>query len=58
MAFGIEAIAELDDPVGSIIGEWKRPNGLNIQRVRVPLGVIGIIYSPDQTSQQMPVLYA
>ena len=44
MACGIEAIAELDDPIGSIIGEWERPNGLNIQRVRVPLGVIGIIY--------------
>ena len=44
MACGIEAIAELEDPIGSIIGEWERPNGLNIQRVRVPLGVIGIIY--------------
>ncbi len=44
MAAGIEAVAELPDPVGAIIAEWLRPNGLRIQRVRVPLGVIGIIY--------------
>ena len=43
-AQGVESIAEFDDPVGSLIGEWQRPNGLRIQRVRVPLGVIGIIY--------------
>lgn len=44
MAAGLEAIAKLDDPVGDIMSEWDRPNGLEIQRVRVPLGVIGIIY--------------
>jgi len=44
MAEGLEAIAKLDDPVGDVIGQWERPNGLKIQRVRVPLGVIGIIY--------------
>ena len=44
MAKGLEDIAELDDPVGAIMAEWTRPNGLQIQRVRVPLGVIGIIY--------------
>ena len=44
MATGLEAIAELADPVGDIITEWQRPNGLRIARVRVPLGVIGIIY--------------
>ena len=44
MAKGLEDIARLDDPVGSIMAEWDRPNGLQIQRVRVPLGVIGIIY--------------
>jgi glutamate-5-semialdehyde dehydrogenase len=44
MAKGLEDIAKLDDPVGSIMAEWDRPNGLQIQRVRVPLGVIGIIY--------------
>jgi len=44
MARGVEAIAELPNPVGKIIAEWDRPNGLKVQRVRVPLGVIGIIY--------------
>ncbi|MBT8080704.1 MAG: glutamate-5-semialdehyde dehydrogenase [Gammaproteobacteria bacterium] len=44
MARGIEAIIELPDPVGRVIAEFERPNGLNIQRVAVPLGVIGIIY--------------
>jgi len=37
-------IAKLEDPVGSVIADWDRPNGLNIQRVRTPLGVIGVIY--------------
>ncbi|MDJ0910725.1 MAG: glutamate-5-semialdehyde dehydrogenase [Woeseiaceae bacterium] len=44
MAAGLEAIAELPDPVGKVVAEWDRPNGLHIQRVSVPLGVIGIIY--------------
>jgi glutamate-5-semialdehyde dehydrogenase len=44
MAAGVEAIAELPDPIGKCIAEWNRPNGLKVQRVRVPLGVIGIIY--------------
>jgi glutamate-5-semialdehyde dehydrogenase len=44
MAAGIEAVAGLPDPVGKVIAEWERPNGLRIQRVTVPLGVIGIIY--------------
>jgi glutamate-5-semialdehyde dehydrogenase len=44
MARGVEDIAALADPIGAVIGEWSRPNGLRIQRVRVPLGVIGIIY--------------
>src|SRR5688572_11727897 len=44
MARGLSEIAALPDPVGEIIAEWQRPNGLAIQRVRVPLGVIGIIY--------------
>jgi glutamate-5-semialdehyde dehydrogenase len=44
MATGIEQIAALADPIGGISAEWTRPNGLVIQRVRVPLGVIGIIY--------------
>lgn len=44
MAQGIEAIAALPDPVGAVMAEWDRPNGLKLQRVRVPLGVIGVIY--------------
>ncbi|WP_296019224.1 glutamate-5-semialdehyde dehydrogenase [uncultured Agrobacterium sp.] len=41
---GIRAIAELADPVGEVIAAWDRPNGLKIERVRTPLGVIGVIY--------------
>jgi glutamate-5-semialdehyde dehydrogenase len=41
---GLRDIAALSDPVGTVLAEWERPNGLRIQRVRVPLGVIGIIY--------------
>jgi glutamate-5-semialdehyde dehydrogenase len=44
MADGIRAIAELGDPIGDVIAEWDRPNGLHIERVRTPLGVIGVIY--------------
>ena len=44
MATGLEQIAELDDPIGTILEERERPNGLIIQRLRVPLGVIGVIY--------------
>ncbi len=44
IARGLEAVADLPDPVGQTIAEWDRPNGLHIARVRVPLGVIGIIY--------------
>jgi glutamate-5-semialdehyde dehydrogenase len=44
IARSIEDIVALPDPVGTIAAEWDRPNGLHIQRVRVPLGVIGIIY--------------
>ena len=44
MAAGLETIATLPDPVNKLLDEWERPNGLTIQRVSVPLGVIGIIY--------------
>lgn len=44
MARGIEAVAWLADPLGGAEAEWTRPNGLKIARVRVPIGVIGIIY--------------
>jgi glutamate-5-semialdehyde dehydrogenase len=44
MAKGIEEVAALADPVGTVTAAWERPNGLRIERVRTPLGVIGIIY--------------
>ena len=44
MAAGVEQVAALDDPLGRLLGEWERPNGLRIHRVSVPIGVIGIIY--------------
>lgn len=44
MAKGLEEVAALPDPVGTELARWTRPNGLDIARVRVPLGVIGIIY--------------
>ncbi|HKT73419.1 MAG TPA: glutamate-5-semialdehyde dehydrogenase [Steroidobacteraceae bacterium] len=44
MARSIEDVIALEDPVGTVDEEWDRPNGLRIQRVRVPLGVIGLIY--------------
>lgn len=44
IADGLRVIASLEDPVGDVMASWQRPNGLAIERVRVPLGVIGIIY--------------
>ena len=44
MARGLDDIAALSDPVGETIAAWERPNGLKISRVRVPIGVIGVIY--------------
>ncbi|HEX2577616.1 MAG TPA: glutamate-5-semialdehyde dehydrogenase [Aquihabitans sp.] len=52
MAGGLRQVASLPDPVGEVIDGWVRPNGLRISRVRVPLGVVGIIYEnrPNVTS--------
>ena len=52
MADGIRQVAALPDPVGEIIRDWTRPNGLRISKVRVPIGVVGIIYEsrPNVTS--------
>ena len=44
MALGLETVAAFPDPIGTVLAEWMRPNGLRIQRVRVPLGVVGMIY--------------
>jgi glutamate-5-semialdehyde dehydrogenase len=52
MASGLRKVASLPDPVGETVGSWVRPNGLEIRQVRVPLGVVGIIYEnrPNVTS--------
>jgi glutamate-5-semialdehyde dehydrogenase len=52
MAKGLREVSALADPIGTIINSWTRPNGLIISQVRVPLGVVGIIYEsrPDVTS--------
>ncbi len=44
IAQGLRAVAAQDDPVGAVIEEWTQPSGLNIKRVRTPIGVIGVIY--------------
>ncbi len=44
MAKGLRSVARQDDPVGEVVGGWRRPNGLLIQKVRVPLGVVAVIY--------------
>ncbi len=52
MAGGLRQVAALADPVGQVVGGWVRPNGLRVRRVRVPLGVVGVIYEnrPNVTS--------
>ncbi len=52
MADGLRSVAALPDPVGEVLDGWTRPNGLRVERVRVPLGVVGIIYEnrPNVTS--------
>ena len=44
MAQGVEEVAKLPDPVGETVAQWRRPNGLEIGQVRIPLGVVGVIY--------------
>ena len=44
MVEGVRQVARLPDPVGEVVRKWKRPNGLEIEKVRVPIGLIGIIY--------------
>src|SRR4051812_10781704 len=52
MAAGLRDVAALPDPVGEVLDGWTRPNGLRIERVRVPLGVVAMIYEnrPNVTS--------
>jgi len=53
MAAGLEEVAALPDPVGETIAQWRRPNGLEIAQVRIPLGVVGVIYEsrPNVTAE-------
>lgn len=52
IAAGLDVIRKLKDPVGTVMESWRRPNGMRIERVRVPLGVVGVIYEsrPDVTA--------
>jgi len=52
MAMGLRSVASLSDPVGEVVDGWVQPNGLRVERVRVPLGVVGVIYEnrPNVTS--------
>jgi glutamate-5-semialdehyde dehydrogenase len=60
MAQGLRDVAALPDPVGKIMAEWSRPNGLKFQRVCVPLGVIGVIYEsrPNVTADAAAIALA
>src|SRR5579859_1774144 len=53
MAKGVRDVAALPDPIGETLAEWTKSNGLRIRKVRVPLGVIGIIYESDRKSTRL-----
>ena len=53
MADGIRQVASLEDPVGENLRDWTRPNGIRIQKIRTPIGVVGIIYESRPMSQPM-----
>lgn len=59
MAEGIKQVSELPDPIGEIMEEWDRPNGLQLSKVRVPMGVIGIIYEsrPNVTADAFALCF-
>ena len=59
MALGVRSVCDLPDPIGEILSETTRPNGLRIQKVRVPMGVIGIIYEsrPNVTSDAFSLCF-
>lgn len=60
MALSVRQVADLDDPIGDVLEEFERPNGLKIRKVRVPMGVIGIIYEsrPNVTSDAFSLCFA
>ena len=53
LADGLRQVASLPDPVGEVVRMWRRPNGLQVGRVRIPLGVVGVIYEsrPNVTAE-------
>ena len=59
MAEGLKQVAELPDPLTDVLEEWERPNGLKLKKVRVPLGVIGIIYEsrPNVTADAFALTF-
>ncbi|MBP5606917.1 MAG: glutamate-5-semialdehyde dehydrogenase [Lachnospiraceae bacterium] len=59
MSEGLRQVAELPDPLADVLEEWERPNGLSIRKVRVPLGVIGIIYEsrPNVTADAFALTF-
>ncbi len=59
MAVGLLQVADLDDPVGETLADWTRPNGLHIRKVRVPFGVVGIIYEsrPNVTADAFALCF-
>lgn len=59
MAGGVRQVAELEDPIGDVVDSWTRPNGLEISVVRVPIGVIGIVYEsrPNVTSDAFAISF-
>ena len=58
MAKGLREVAALPDPVGKVISMWRRPNGLLVGKMRIPLGVIGIIYESRPNVTVEPPLFA
>jgi len=59
MAGGVKQVADLEDPIGDVVNTWTRPNGLEISVVRVPIGVIGIVYEsrPNVTSDAFAISF-
>ena len=59
MALSVRQVSDLPDPVGEVIDKWERPNGLRIEKIKVPMGVIGIIYEsrPNVTSDAFSLCF-
>ena len=59
MVAGVRQVVKLADPVGEVIRKWKQPNGLEIEKIRVPIGLIGIIYEsrPNVTVDSLSLIH-